>query len=133
MEISSNRPYLIRALYDWLVDNRLTPHMLVDADRDDVIVPEQYIEDGRIVLNISPTAVRDLELGNEFIRFNARFGGAPMDVIVPPAAVLGLYSREQGHGMLFPDEKSERDGDGSNGDDPEPSPPRDRPTLKVVK
>ena len=83
------------------------------------------------VLNLSPSAVRDLELGNDFIRFNARFGGTPMDVIVPPAAVLGLYSREQGHGMLFPEEKP--DNSPKPPDDPEPMPPKDRPTLKVVK
>ena len=133
MEISSNRPYLIRALYDWLVDNQLTPHLLVDASRDDVMVPEQYVDDGRIVLNISPTAVQNLELGNEYIRFNARFGGAPLDVIVPPSAVLGLYSREQGHGMLFPEERLENALTPPPDDDPEPMPPKDRPTLKVVK
>ena len=133
MAISSNRPYLIRALYDWLVDNGLTPHMLVDASRDDVLVPRQYVEGGRIVLNISQSAVRGLELGNDFIRFNARFGGTPMDVVVPPSAVLGLYSREQGHGMLFPEEKPENSHGDAADDDPEPTPPRDRPTLKVIK
>lgn len=126
--MTSNRPYLIRALYDWLVDNNLTPHLLVDAARDEVVVPKQFVEEGRIVLNVTPTAVRGLELGNDYITFNARFGGAPMDVVVPPDAVLGIYARENGRGMLFPEETPD---DTPPEDDPKPS--RDRPTLKVVK
>jgi stringent starvation protein B len=129
---SSNRPYLIRALYEWLVDNDLTPHLLVDAEREDVVVPEKYIEDGRIVLNVSPSAVRGLDLGNDFILFNARFGGQPMDVVVPPSAVLGIYARENGRGMLFPEEEPGQDGVPPD-DDPSPTPPRERPALKIVK
>ncbi|MES9843193.1 MAG: ClpXP protease specificity-enhancing factor [Candidatus Sedimenticola sp. 6PFRAG5] len=133
MTLSSNRPYLIRALYEWLVDNDLTPHLLVDADSDNVIVPQQYVEDGKIVLNISPSAVRGLELSNELITFNARFGGSPMDVMVPPVAVLGIYARENGRGMLFPEDEALDADDSSPDDDPEPTPPRERPSLKVVK
>lgn len=129
--LTSNRPYLIRALYEWLVDNDLTPHLLVDAQKKDVIVPRQFVEEGRIVLNVTPTAVRDLALGNDCITFNARFGGAPMDVVVPPDAVLGIYARENGRGMLFPEE-TPSDGNDTPPDD-DPKPPRDRPTLKVVK
>ena len=103
MTISSNRPYLIRALYEWLVDNDLTPHLMVAADREDVVVPGQYVKDGRIILNVCPTAVQMLELGNELISFSARFGGVPTAVSVPPSAVLGIYARENGQGMLFPD------------------------------
>lgn len=134
MGISSNRPYLIRALYQWLVDNDLTPHLLVDAEASSVEVPRQFVEDGRIVLNIGPTAVRTLDLGNDWIRFNARFGGAPMDVMVPTSAVLGIYARENGQGMLFPDEVA-ADGEAPPpDDDPTPtSPSRERPSLKVVK
>ena len=87
--MTSNRPYLIRALYEWLVDNDLTPYLLVDANRDSVHVPERYVEDGRIVLNVSPNAVRDLTLGNELIAFEARFGGAAFAISLPPEAVLG--------------------------------------------
>ncbi|MCG8427378.1 MAG: ClpXP protease specificity-enhancing factor [Chromatiales bacterium] len=130
--MTSNRPYLIRALYEWLVDNDLTPHLLVNAEGEDVIVPLQFVEDGRIVLNISPSAVRDLMLHNEAITFNARFAGKPMDIYVPPSAVLGIYARENGHGMLFPDE-FEDDGDDGTPPDDDPTPPRDRPVLKVVK
>lgn len=136
MAISSNRPYLIRALYEWLVDNGLTPHLLVDAEQKGVVVPGQYIEQGRIVLNINPSAVRGLSLGNDLISFNARFGGSPMDVMVPPSAVLGIYARENGHGMLFPEDGPDDDGPGD--DDNQPvgdgdGKARSRPSLKVVK
>ncbi len=130
--MTSNRPYLIRALYDWLVDNNLTPHLLVEVRADDVTVPMQFVEDGKIVLNIGPTAVRHLELGNESIRFEARFGGSPMQVAFPPAAVLGIYARENGRGMLFPEEPAEASGAAPD-DEPEPPTPPDRPSLKVVK
>jgi len=133
--VTSNRPYLIRALYEWLVDNQLTPYFLVDALRDDVMVPESFVEDGRIVLNVSPTAVRDLELGNEAISFSARFGGHAHNIFVPPDAVLGVYARENGQGMLFPDEEQPEGPD--DGPDSPPEPPsgggRGRPALKVVK
>ena len=131
MTISSSRPYLIRALYEWLVDNDLTPHLLVAADREEVVVPGQYVKDGRIILNVSPTAVQMLELGNELISFSARFGGVPTAVRVPPSAVLGIYARENGQGMLFPDEDFAEEG--SAGSDEDPTPPPDRPTLKVIK
>ena len=130
--MTSNRPYLIRALYEWLVDNDLTPHLLVDAGADDVLVPTQFVEDGKIVLNIGPAAVRNLELANEGIRFEARFGGSPMQVAFPTKAVLGIYAWENGRGMLFPEEPAE--GSGSLPDDePEPPTPPVRPSLKVVK
>lgn len=129
--MTSNRPYLIRALYDWLVDNDLTPYLLVDAERESVQVPSRYVEEGRIVLNVSPTAVRDLTLGNDLIAFEARFGGNAFSISLPPDAVLGVYARENGKGMLFPDEAP---------DDPQPPEPSNptplpngRPSLKVVK
>lgn len=131
--MTSNRPYLIRALYEWLLDNDLTPHLLVDADYENVAVPRQFVEEGRIVLNINPSAVMNLEMTNEMISFNARFGGKETDVLIPPLAVLGIYARENGRGMLFPDElegaETEDDPDDT---DPTP-PPKGRPSLKVVK
>ena len=132
----SNRPYLIRALYEWLLDNSLTPHLLVDAEYEDVVVPRQFVEDGRIVLNINPSAVLDLKLENDMISFNARFGGKETDVFVPPLAVMGIYARENGRGMLFPDEADEAaDSDPDDTDPPEtPSPgSKGRPSLKIVK
>jgi stringent starvation protein B len=130
-EMTSSRPYFIRALYDWLVDNDLTPHLLVNAEAEGVEVPQQFVEDGQVVLNVSPTAVKQLDLGNDLIRFNARFGGLPTDVSVPTRAVVGIYARENGRGMLF----SEGEGIPPASDDPDdpPEPPPKRPQLRVVK
>jgi len=127
-----SRPYLIRALYDWIVDSGLTPYVLVNAEAEQVVVPTQFAEGGRIVLNVSPTAVRELQLGNDWIRFGARFSGALMQVSFPPSAVLGIYARENGRGMLFPEEEDGGPEPEGPGGDTEP-PARSRPSLKVVK
>lgn len=129
------RPYLLRAFYEWVVDNDFTPHIVVNAEDESVVVPREFVEDGQIVLNLSPASVRDLTLGNEFVQFNARFRGQAMDVYVPIRAVLAIYARENGEGMVFPDEDFD--------DDLPPSPPEDpptgsdgptrRPSLRVVK
>jgi stringent starvation protein B len=132
--MTSNRPYLVRALYEWILDNDMTPHLLVDATKPAAALPSQFVQDGKIVLNISPTAVRGLVLGNERISFNARFAGVAMDVVVPADAVMGIYARENGRGMLFPDEEPQAEPKREPDDEPEPpAPPRERPTLKVVK
>ncbi len=124
-EMNSSRPYLIRAMYEWMVDSGMTPHLLVDASDAAVQVPRQHIEEGKIVLNIGPAAVQGLELGNAEVRFNARFGGAPMDVRVPVNRVLAIYTRENGQGMMFEPE---------DGPPPEPEDRgASRPRLKVVK
>ena len=99
--MSSNRPYLLRAIYDWLVDNGCTPHLVVDANDSRCVVPRAFVKDGAIVLNIAPSAVRDLSLGNEWIMFSARFAGVAQEVTVPMAAVRALYARENGQGMTF--------------------------------
>lgn len=102
----SSRPYLIRALYEWIVDNEWVPHLLVDAQKKDVQVPEQFInQDGRIVLNISPEATRGLLIGNDRIIFTTRFSGVSYQVCVPPSAVKAIYAKENGEGMVFPDEE----------------------------
>ncbi|MEN8176741.1 MAG: ClpXP protease specificity-enhancing factor, partial [Pseudomonadota bacterium] len=126
--MTPNRPYLIRAFFDWILDNDLTPHLLINAAHEGTVVPTQFVKDGQIVMNVSPSAVRDLNLGNEEISFSARFAGAPMAVHVPPDAVLGIYARENGRGMLFPEDDQE----GGPPDDDTPKPPS-RPSLKVVK
>jgi stringent starvation protein B len=130
--MTSNRPYLIRALYEWIVDNELTPHLLVNASAHRVVVPEQFVKDGRIVLNIGPSAVRGLELGNDEIAFGARFGGMAMEVFVPPGAVLGIYAKENGRGMLFPEDDVDAE---EPSDEPEPPAPSGgkRPKLTVVR
>ncbi len=100
----SQKPYFIRALYDWIVDNGWTPHVQVDAEWPGVEVPREYVQDGVIVLNISPAATHRLELGNERIRFMARFQGRERQVSFPPEAVLAIFARETGQGMPFPPE-----------------------------
>jgi stringent starvation protein B len=129
------RPYLIRALYDWVLDNNATPHLLVDAEGNGVNVPLEYVEEGRIVLNIAPGAVQSLELGDVAVSFRARFGGTPRQVYIPVASVLALYARENGQGMVFTDVVGDPPppppGDGG-GNDPENTPPS-RPNLRVVK
>lgn len=99
--VTSNRPYLIRAIYDWIVDNGQTPLIIVDARAPGVMVPPQAIRDGIVVLNISMTATGELELGNDLIRFNARFSGVSRGVHIPVAAVMAIRSREYGLGMVF--------------------------------
>jgi len=131
--MTSSRPYLIRALYQCIVDNGATPYILVDADYAGAVVPEQYIQDRKIVLNIAPVAVRSLMLGDQEITFNARFGGKPMDVFVPTDSVLAIYARENGQGMMFSDEPGNPE---PPGDGPEPGGDDDgsgKPSLRVVK
>ena len=102
--MTSHRPYLMRALYEWIADNGMTPHLLVDATRTGVQVPMFAVKDGRIVLNVADRAVSKLEMSNESVRFSARFGGVSHAVSVPIAAVIAIYARETGQGMALPDE-----------------------------
>jgi len=99
--LNSSRPYIIRAIYEWIVDNACTPHLLVDAGVEGVDVPQAYVSDGQIVLNISPSAVVGLEMTNESVFFNGRFGGVATDILVPIGGILGIYARENGQGMIF--------------------------------
>jgi stringent starvation protein B len=140
----SRRPYLLRAMYEWMVDTRQTPHILVDARHDGVVVPQASVHEGRIVLNVGTSAAHALVLGNEQVEFDARFGGVSHHVVVPLAAVLAVYARETGQGMMFgledgePVEAPAPPSDGSGPDDPTPgagapSPKKGRAKLKVVK
>lgn len=99
--MKSSRPYLARALYEWLLDNELTPYVVVDATQPGVEVPRQFVQNGQIVLNVAPTAVRDLFMENQAMGFNARFGGQPMQVMIPTPALIAIYARENGAGMVF--------------------------------
>ena len=99
--LSPTRPYLARAIYEWICDNNLTPYLLVDATQPNTLVPEQFIQDGQIVLNIVPHAVHQLHMSNDAITFSARFGGVSRDIYVPLYAVLGIYARENGQGLFF--------------------------------
>ena len=102
--MSSHRPYLLRALYEWIVDNGMTPHVLVDAGQPGVRVPAHAVNDGRIVLNIAERAVGGLRMDNDALRFSARFGGVSQSVLVPLPAVIAVYARETGHGMALPED-----------------------------
>jgi Stringent starvation protein B len=103
--MSSNRPYLLRAIYDWITDNDLTPYLLVDATADGVNVPPQVVKNGQVVLNLAMRAVANLDLGNEWVSFQARFSGVSHSLRVPVRAVLALYAQENGQGMMFPAEE----------------------------
>jgi stringent starvation protein B len=129
--VTPSRPYIVRAIYEWIVDNDCTPHLLVDATIPYVVVPESYVKDGQIVLNISPSAVVGLQMDNERISFNGRFGGQPRDIDVPVSAVLGIYARENGQGMVF-DAATTPDPEPPESDPPNPSSAK-RPALKIVK
>ena len=99
--MKSRRPYLVRALYEWIVDNNSTPYLLVHADTDGVEVPLEFVNEGRIVLNVAQGAVRDLVMDNDMICFSARFAGKPRSVSIPVRAVLAIYAKENGQGMFF--------------------------------
>ncbi|TAK62748.1 ClpXP protease specificity-enhancing factor [Methylobacter sp.] len=126
--MTSLKPYLIRSIYEWIIDNALTPHLLVDAENTAATLPQEFIEDGKIVLNIRPEAIQGLSLGNEEIEFNARFSGKPMHIVTPISAVLAIYAKENGKGMIFDQEENDED---------EPPPPVKKPTtkpnLRIVK
>ncbi|AOD14511.1 ClpXP protease specificity-enhancing factor [Xanthomonas fragariae] len=139
--MTSHRPYLLRALVEWINDNGMTPHVLVDADLPGVQVPASAVKDGRVVLNIAERAVVGLQVDNESVSFTARFGGVSHPVMVPMAAVIAVYARETGHGMALPD-----DIPGTSTEPPDPSAPPPgtptpdepptggkRPHLRVVK
>ena len=135
MSMTSSRPYIIRALYEWIVDNNCTPYILVDAHGRGVEVPQQYVnKEGQIILNIAPSALKDLFIGLEAVSFSARFGGVPFDLFIPCAAVLGIYARENGQGMMFEAETNTKP------PEPDPTPSNGgevsgikRPSLRVVK
>jgi stringent starvation protein B len=125
------RPYLIRALHAWMTDNGWTPQLLVEAEVGAPLLPAGVVQDGQVVLNVSLSAVRNLDLGDEIISFEARFSGQPFQVVVPVAGVSAIFSREGRHGMAFPM------GDDDVGVEPDPEPPEPPepkgPTLRVVK
>ena len=112
--MTSNKPYLIRAIYEWIVDNDLTPHISVDAYQPGVEVPQSYVNDGQIVLNLVPRAITNLSMGNEEVSFSTRFGGMPCDIYLPIRSIVGIYAQENGQGMIFQEESPK---------DPEPSGP----------
>jgi len=99
--ITPTRPYMVRALYQWIEDNLLTPYLMVDATADNLQIPREHVQDGRIVLNIASRATGNMNMGNDYINFSARFGGVSQEIWVPLTAVLGIYAKENSQGMFF--------------------------------
>lgn len=136
--IRSRRPYLIRAIYDWATDNGLTPHLLVAADYEGVVVPREYVQDGRITLNISPMAIQTMDLRADPIWFSARFSGKAFEVMIPPGAVLAVFARENGEGLIFGEVEPPGPKETKGKDEPAPpsggpAKPGGKPKLRVVK
>lgn len=130
--VTSRRPYLLRAMHEWISDNAQTPHVVVDAEFSGVDVPRQYVKDGKIILNLSHAATSALKLGNDWIEFDARFSGVSRHVKVPIKAVLGIYARETGQGMIF--SEGDLGPEPPGGKPPAPRATNDRRShLKVVK
>jgi len=131
--MTPSKPYLIRGLYQWLLDNQATPYILADTSSDEIMIPRGIATDGKVVLNLSPSAIQNLEMTNDYISFSARFNGVSQVVYCPMDSILAIYARENGEGMMFNQESenaNEKD-DSANG----ASQPRkpNRPGLKVVK
>ena len=148
MKMRSNRPYLLRAFFDWIVDNDCTPYIVVNAHYPGVEVPQDFVTDGQIVLNIAPRAVSSFEMNNDYLQLSTRFSGMPIDIHLPVGAVMGIYTQENGQGMVFepedPDETPPEPPKGSKmvlTDAEKPSkkspkkPPagKSKPSLRVVK
>ncbi len=137
--MTSNKPYLIRALYEWLADNNATPHIMVNTRHPDVAIPAGIDKDGQVVLNIAMPAVQGLQILNTHIEFSARFNGVPHDIYIPIQAVMAIYSQEDGEGMMFADDSSssgaEQDNPPSGGSDEqqEKTGKKSKPGLKIVK
>ncbi len=123
------KPYLIRSIYEWILDNNLTPYLQVDANHSEAVLPMQFVQDGRIVLNLRPAAVEALCLGNDAIEFNTRFSGKSTYVNAPVAAVMAIYAKENGRGMVFDVEEPQND----TPPPPPETPKKTKPTLRVLK
>ncbi|MEE4185830.1 MAG: ClpXP protease specificity-enhancing factor [Gammaproteobacteria bacterium] len=140
-DLTSTRPYLLRAMHAWMTDNNQTPLMVVAVDTPEVRVPEEHVENGSIVLNISWSATRNLELDNDAVSFEARFGGQPHFVRVPVESVRGIYARESGQGMMFQDQPpvspepqpEDKQPSAARAKAPDGAPVKKRPELKIVK
>jgi len=140
-QLTPRRPYLFKALYDWILDNELTPHILVDCDYPQVDVPFEFANDGKIVLNLAPQAIGNFELTNDYLCFHARFSGSPRQVYVPMGAILAIYTREDGQGLGFePETQYDKQKQAWSNKENHPSNPsatpeakKGKPTFTVVK
>jgi stringent starvation protein B len=134
--MTPNQPYLLRAFYEWIVDNNLTPYIVVDAHYAGAQVPQEFVQDGQIVLNVSPASTGNLQLGLSEVMFDARFGGVPRNIVVPCPAILAIYAKENGAGTVFTVEEnigSDEVEKQTEAHETEKKPKKGRPTLTVVK
>jgi len=131
--MSPSKPYLIRGLYQWLLDNQATPYILADASSDGVMVPRGIASDGKVVLNLSPSAIQNLEMTNDYISFSARFNGVAQDIYCPIASILAIYAQENGEGMMFPADSDEKQGSVGKVEDSGKSGKPNKAGLKIVK
>lgn len=131
--MTSNKPYLIRAFYDWILDNELTPYIMVDALYPGVQVPGEHIREDRIVLNISPSATRGLILENDRIVFTARFSGRTEQIFINPNAVLEIYAKENGRGIAFAPDEEDHEPPPSATSSGVDTNSKNKPSLKLVK
>ena len=126
--MTPSKPYLVRALYEWVLDNEMTPHVLVDANAESVMIPQGIGTDGKVVLNLAPSAIQQLEMTNEYLSFSARFSGVAQNVYCPMTSVLAIYARENGEGTMFAEDAPQKE-DGADKSDKKPK----TPGLKIVK
>ncbi|MCB2426931.1 ClpXP protease specificity-enhancing factor [Methylophaga pinxianii] len=135
MSMSSQKPYLVRAIYQWLLDNQCTPYLLVNTNHEGVVVPEQYIRDARIVLNLAPDAINALSMDNDWVSFSARFSGKAMDLFIPVIAIQAIYGKENNEGMFFPEEEHPTPPAPPTTEPKKPTqkPNSGKPSLKLVK
>lgn len=131
--MTPSKPYLIRGLYEWLLDNQVTPYILVDSSCDRVIVPRGVATDGKLVLNLAPSAIQNLEMTNDYLSFSARFNGVAQDVYCPMESVLAIYARENGEGMMFSAESEDLQTTNSSSGNTGKAKQASKPGLKVVK
>ncbi len=129
--MTSNRPYLLRALHEWILDNAMTPYLIVNTTVAEIDVPGEFIEDDRIILNIHPDAVHDFNMSNDDISFSARFKGVSRDLYIPMSAVLAIYAKENGKGMIFPEEDQDKSETNEQAEKKSNNPRA--PHLKIIK
>jgi len=141
MTMTSSKPYIVRALYEWILENKCTPYVLVNAFDEGVEVPQDHVKDGQVILNITPSAVKSLSIHDSAIEFQGRFGGIPKQVFVPIQAIMGIYAKENGQGMMFDIENDGSDPPDPEGSDEPPESPSEesvdssnkKPSLRLVK
>ena len=131
--MTSSKPYLIRGLYEWLVDNDVTPYILVDVSFEGVMIPGGIASDGKVVLNLAPGAIQKLEMTNEYLSFSARFGGVAQNVYCPVQSILAIYAKENGEGMMFSEDSNQTADSNNSGNKKTGSKKTARPGLKIVK